>query len=211
MNAENTSRVVQAFSRLAYPEIRKDFRPDCCIAASLIALKVFRHFGIRSQVVVARAIILNEAFVNRWRKEERFPSTEEIEQWHREDGSHSIGVGYGGQEGPKKWAGHLVTVVENKLLVDASIAQAERQRHNIYLPGVLVAPVTQKFLSGRGNFGFLHNRLMIAYEPDWKDRSYKRAPDWLEQKRTDPAVARIIHGIREEISSGDTGKTTEAE
>ena len=177
---------------------------DSCIASTRVTIEVMNHFGIPAKPLPVFTAVYNAAYAlrykamgNRWPKDE-----DELERWHAECGAQSIGIGY--HEGPPeagKWPGHLVAVVNNRFLVDASVDQVEQCQHGIFLPGTLSERVTRPFLAGKE---WIEVAVHPDSDPDYKNSSivryrlchesppYDTSPDWCDPRRAGPIVRAIL-------------------
>lgn len=104
--------------------------------------------------------------------------------------------GYGRERGGI--GGHVIALVDERILVDASIDQANDSAHDIVLPGVLWARVNEAFRVGTpGN----HLTINVAgqhltYIPSDTEIDFHSSPDWGHNQQTDAAVDRIISHLK---------------
>ena len=175
-----SASIVEAFAAVARPIIRGEYDIDSCIASTSIAVGVLRHFGLQVMPMVARMRAFNPA-MGQCLREAGPLDAHAFERWNCDQGARMVSIGYADGRGVSEgyWAGHLVALVERQLLVDASADQASRPNDSIYLPGVLVAPITPMFRAG------LERLLLrtgdkggVVYEPYPADRSFRAAPHW---------------------------------
>jgi hypothetical protein len=164
------------------------YRPDCCILASKLVVDVLSYFGKEARPLMVRVFIANAPLVKRFEAGNPPKDQEELRQAAKEDGSHSIGLGYGYTEG--KWSGHLVIVCEGEML-DLTLTQANRPAQGIHLEPVLV-PVSEDFLAGKTSLVLTINETLVKYHAFPNDHSYQDSPDW---KRFNPLAARIIQQV----------------
>ena len=135
MSDEFTHLVLRGLQRHAYEPIREHFNLDSCIASTRIGLDVLDYFGIVAAPMPLAVLIFNEEAIQLL---EGGMGMDELAQHLRsipksEAGTPwSIGLGYGGDPEPGKWAGHLVAAVPHaRTLVDLSIKQAERTQKGL--------------------------------------------------------------------------------
>jgi hypothetical protein len=144
-----TERIVTALLQTARPEIRKEFREDSCIASTAVGIDAMTHFGVLSEPFPVRTSMFNARFVARIKLGQPWPQGLEVHQWAEEDGSYSVGIGFGtGQQG--KWPGHLVILAEKQFLIDLSVDQASRPLYNMAFE-----PLSVKIEPRPGNNGYL--------------------------------------------------------
>lgn len=176
------------------PEILKEFRADSCIGSTAIGLDVLTYFGILAEPLPVKLSIFNAPYVKRIESGSEWPNRETLVRWGEEDGSYSVGIGFGVNE-PNKWAGHLVLLVENKWLADLSIDQANRPNYNmVFAP--FAAEVDNDFLSGASPRIIKENGCVIRIEAI-KNRGFLASPDWTFSGRRKHLVERIIQKIKE--------------
>ena len=85
----------------------------------------------------------------------------------------------------------VVTLVDDRIIVDASIDQGNAPEHGIELPGVVVREIDAAFLSGRRiTFDIQDQRL--TYIPDAISIDLATLPDFRHNPETDSAVERIV-------------------
>ena len=92
--------------------------------------------------------------------------------------------------GPGKWAGHMLTLVQD-VLVDASLDQFNRPQHNIVLPSFITVPARTAFLEYRSQLAGTSNGCEIVYKRT-RDNAWRSAPDWTNESRARRAVNAII-------------------
>ncbi len=86
--------------------------------------------------------------------------------------------------------------MEDTVLVDLTIAQANRPDRGIVLPEVFITDgIRGDFLAGRVELECLVNGCGVIYQARPEDHSFEQAPDWTERERRDrcigPAVFRF--------------------
>jgi hypothetical protein len=93
---------------------------------------------------------------------EGIPTLEEAERdWFPRD-CYSLAVSIGDPQ-PGKWSGHQVVNLADRVLIDLTLDQADRPRHDIVLPMQIVAPFPPDFLSGDGQMAGLVNGCRVGY------------------------------------------------
>jgi len=193
-------QVVQVIEIAALDELAKDFRPDCCIAATRCVLRVLKHFGYRGDARSVECYVFNPAYVAAVLRGDSPPLTGRRSaafiEWANRTGAHSVGIGCPDEIEHERqvFEGHLVVTVKN-FLIDASIKQGDRPQHAIVLPEVLVVdkfrgfPVDLSCANGAElRYVEKPERIGFHYSPDWKDkrrtfRAAKRIIDYIEGKK----------------------------
>jgi len=187
------NEAISGLIRHARSEILKEFRDDSCIASTAIGLDVLTHFGVLAEPLAVRTLIFNEAFASRIEGGASWPKGDEIKTWLEEDGSYSLGIGMGTPL-PGHWAGHLVLLVEKKILIDLSIDQANRPQYNMKFDPFSVE-VDNQFLRGIPKV-FKHNGCVIRIDVLPNNMGYITSPDWIFVDRRKKTVDNIIRAIK---------------
>lgn len=182
--------ILARFASVARPIILQEFRADSCIASSAITMKVLSHFDLAARPFPCKLMVLNDAFVNRLETEGHWPTPDETIRWCEDGQSWSVGVGFSHSSEPE--VGHLIVIVGEKYLVDASFDQASRPTRNLALPGVLVQPVPSSFRRSLESFPYEGDGYVAIYEPAPKNKVWRSAPDWTEASRHTSCVEKII-------------------
>jgi hypothetical protein len=173
-------------------EILRLFRKDSCIASVKVACEVLAHHHLIAEPLVVRVMVFNPAFVARIESGADFPESGEIvRQWFEEDGSWTLGIGYGERQ-PNSWPGHLVAVLrEQRLMIDLSLDQACRPEKGIDLvPSVF--DVQDTFLSGEETLVQEINGSVVKYNAFPDDRSYRISPNWTNPRPDELELSRTI-------------------
>lgn len=195
MKTELTEHVLQGLLKYARPEILKEFRIDSCIVSAAVAIDVLTHFGILAEPLAVRALVFNEPLANHIQND-GFPTEQQVQQWTKEDGSYSVGIGVGTQL-PNKWAGHLVVLVERQLLLDLSLDQATRPQYNMFL-NPLCVEVDEQFLSG-SPIVFKVEQCVVRFDVLTGNKGYTSSPDWLFAERRKKIVTDTLRLIQGEL------------
>jgi hypothetical protein len=195
MNHRKVQFVIEGLVRHARSEILREFSPDSCIVSTAVAIDVLAMFGFLAQPLPVQIALFNEPYAKRILAGQS-PLEKDLVRWGQEDGSYSVGLGYGhGDPTPGKWAGHLVALVENQYLVDLSIDQASRTRHKMNFQ-----PFAME-IDDKDVFWFwLNNCLARLTRMD--NRGYVTAPDWQDGIRRQRIIKCVYAKILEEVENG---------
>jgi hypothetical protein len=169
-------------------------RKDLCILAARVAMETAKYFGIEAQAVPVKVIAYNAAFAKRI---EEGKAHEPYATW--EDGSWSVGIGWGKGPEPKRWDGHLIVVAaegDGEIFGDYSIQQAERPEHKILTGPGIVGP----FEGGIWKVGDDESETVVEY-CRIQDDCWKHAPDWKNEGRRRPLVGKLIRILREQLTT----------
>lgn len=198
---DHAGRVMEALLAVAREEILKDFRRDSCIASTRVAVEVLRHFGVRAYPLAVTAMVFNASFAAHLGSDLIPREAAETRRWTEEDGSWSVGIGFG-RGGPGSWTRHLVAIAEGRWLVDLSLDHADRPEHGIML-WPLAHPVTEDFLRGLAPLTLEVGSVLVQYDADPCERSFERARDWRLVRRWGPAVRRTVARMEPALHAGD--------
>lgn len=203
---------LQEIAEATRETVLKRWNPDSCIASTRVAMEVCRDFGLRSyplEVVAAFATrkayglmaqnLPHKGVEGAWSVALGFPRTEK-ERLARE--KPIVG---------NTWYGHLVLMVENEWLLDASADQASRPQH-----GMIVKPfarhVGPRFATeGSEDSWFAHDTYHEYVSSPSVDKRWKESPDWYDKERwgriggvvdqvTTKAAARLLKGAKQQCS-----------
>lgn len=197
--------VLEAMVQESPALLYEKYRPDCCIAATSIALDVLKYFHVDAQPLPVRATAMNRAMRER-HEQGNPPTAEEIAAWQAKPGpidpTEPWGVGLGFENGGPGWAGHLIAVIEERWLLDLALRQASRPERGLVVPdagwGTITRPLPRRVdqagrllaLADLADGGTL-TYWTAPDAPDWRD-----APDWGHTRPTKGAVTLgLIHAV----------------
>jgi len=167
--------------------LEQGWRADSCIGATRMGMDILKSIGVTDMYALSvRCYIFNQPFAEHAERVGRIAeSPEETVAWEAEDGSWAIGLGFEPTVLlPNRWPGHLVLIVERRLLWDLSIDQANRPQHGIVFDRPVVLPVTEPFLRDRERLTTAWRTpiatLQLAYEARPGDKSFRKSPNWTE-------------------------------
>ena len=191
-------QTLKEFSLVARQACLDAFGKDACMAATRVGIDTLRHFGIPAYPLTVQVVIFNEVYGRLLREGGGLTrNIEEVEEW-KQKGAWSHGVGVPGLgEGPGKWPGHLVAIVQNQWLIDLSIGQANKPEKGIILGDPIICSVTEEFLGGNDRHTITNGALMLTYLARPKDFSYRQRADWSERWRARSAIRQTIQKVIE--------------
>jgi len=174
--------LVAAYAAIARPEIRKDHLVGSCVAATWITIQVMRLFRVRARAITVRVEICNSAFVNFEREFGRRPLLgESADTW-------IVGVGF--EKGQGLVGTHVIALIDEQIIVDASIDQGNAPEHGITLPGVVYTVVEKEFHSGTRMIVDVSGQRLV-YIPHNVKIELRSLYDFNHNAETDGAVQRI--------------------
>lgn len=176
-------------------QMLKEWELDSCIAATAIAIDVVKHYGMKAEPFPVTLQVWNPASRKKINELGRLPTPDE-KSW-QDEGGWSVGVGFGiHRESPQKWPGHLVALVDDEILLDLSVDQANRPQHNIQLgAGGGFVPNFEKFYSGEECHVTESCDCLLIYEAKLGESRYEQSPDWTLRQRRQRVILATIQEI----------------
>ena len=180
----------ELFERLAdagLPALLRDRfeNPNVCIVTTRIVLDVAEYFGVAVEPITVRAVAYNAAFAKH--VDEGFTEGRDPKAWN--DGSWSVGVGYGYAEGQSRangWDGHLIAYADGHV-ADFSVGQLERPAHDLIIGSHMIAEVSNLTEAWAVH---LSSGSVVEYERI-DSREYIYAKDWRDNRRRRLSAALI--------------------
>lgn len=168
---------VRHFAHAVHSVCKKHYAPSCCIAAVRLLCNGLTDLRFRVTPLKVVARINNEVLLRLREERGHFPQSEaESDEWAAL-GAKQVVLGEGDPQ-PGKWPGHLVALVENRLLLDVTLHQANRPAHGIVLDRPYMGIVLEGFADGLAKHADHTKGCVIVWEPDPDDTSFVIAPDW---------------------------------
>lgn len=203
--------VIDLILRYGRQEILKDFRPDSCIASTGLVIDVLKFFGFSAAALPVQVTIFNPPMAERWLREGIPESPDVTLAWEKEDGSWALGLGFGPKENGNAsgYIGHLVALVEERIVIDLSLDQANRPARSIAL-SPMAFEVPEEFLSGEGQMEFTAGGCALFYRLRKFDRSYLRSKDFTDNRCRHRAAVSVRRQIQEALRSQFLEKASQA-
>ena len=157
------------------PAIEREFPGygfNGCILATRVCIEVGRYFGVPVEPLACQVVLYNAAYA----KHLEAGDEPDIARWHEEDGSHSVGIGFGPVR-DDRWNGHLIAVAGG-VFADYAIRQAERLSQGIVTGPALIGPYR-----GAGFWQAVNEQGTTIEYRVTGDTSYRAAPDWKDPGR----------------------------
>jgi len=175
------------------------YRPDGCIAAGRVLLRVLERLHVRARALPVVVEVANPVLVELIERHGRcYETAEEAQRW-ADAGAWQVSLGLPDTEPqPGRWPGHLVVVAWEGVVLDLTLPQCNRPAKGIRLAPVAVR-VPPEWLTGEGEQCFEMNGSQIAYVARPGDRSYLTTPDWRRPDRHAAAVEAIVRRVRDEL------------
>lgn len=203
---ERAVYILATLLHVARAEVLRDFRADSCIASTRVAVDALAYFGIPARPLSVKAAYYNrQAAEHAARIGRLLESPEETIAWSKEDGSWGIGIGYAPDESAQtdaeKWAGHLVAIAGDRLLIDLSLDQADRPQYDIKFAPVSFRLSTEEqamFLQPEGRIERFYRGGILFYTAFPHDQSFQNSQNW-PSGQADGATARTIERIAQAL------------
>lgn len=178
--------LVQLYADQAAPVLSANYGPARCLNGTRVCLDVLRAFGIRTRPVSVDALVMNATFRARLEALGRWPTEAELDEWVAAGGwAVGFDVDPHATDATKNvWAGHLIAVAQQQLLVDSAALSMHRPERGIEVPDIFVGAVRKPFLVGArhavyesGAGGLLSYRARLT-DVSWRDQSgFQPHPD----------------------------------
>jgi hypothetical protein len=185
------------FARVARPIMLEYMLRDGCIGATFVTVTVLRTLRIQADAVPVKVRLINGILAAAMARH----ADGEQQDWKAvaEAGGKELAIGYSEPEDVRadRWNGHLIAYVPSRsVIVDASLDQARREKHGIFIPDVVLfkavggVPVGQPRMFINDTTGTL-----LIYEAI-KDDSWRTAGDWQHGlKRYGHCARRIVNEL----------------
>jgi hypothetical protein len=180
---------------IAYPALREEYTPDCCIAAAAILTRVFAEYGYKAEVLTVAVAVYNQAMVKVLNQGIAIPNEPNArEMFFSITGAWGVGITPGSaavsaKKGIDGFGGHLILRV-NDYLIDATIQQVSRPEKKIVLPPMLVIDKADELVKG-GKRAVQVGSCVVVYVPIVNE-TYRTAPDWVRRSTPFPETVRKI-------------------
>ncbi len=146
----NVPRIIARFVEVAPAILRAHFRKDSCLNASRVTIEALAAFGIRATAMSVDILCFNKAFDAQTKRLGRIPH---VGKDTLDEGAWAMGIDRNDAStdaANNAWCGHLVVIAQD-FLIDASARQFDRPEKNIRIPDIIIAPVSRRFMKGKGN------------------------------------------------------------
>ena len=168
--AKQIERVLRALLE-AKPAMQAAYGPRRCIICTRVAVEASRAAGLKASPLAVEVDIV-------------MPSGFEAH----------MGFEPSGAVNPGDWNGHLVAIIENRVLLDLTLDSMTVPGADLY-PAPLVAPVDAGFAGGQKETIEVDGGIQITYTPHPENREFLSREDWgdrPERERVLPAVIAAV-------------------
>jgi hypothetical protein len=163
---------------------------DSCIACTRIAVDTLREFGVRAQPLAVEVTVHNAAaaaHIERGEPEGTFDDRE----------ARSFGLGFAPHDlGDDIYNGHVVCIVERRVMLDLTLPQASHPEHGVQLPPATFEPLPADFVKGGGAVFSAPGGCVVVYRAHPEERGFLALPHWTDRSFTRPFVRRVIARLR---------------
>lgn len=195
--------IVQLFADVA-PEIYEHHFPlikNRCCNATRVLVDVMQAFKVEVKPLSVDTIYSNKAYLDQIKMLGRVPIMGQDELMH---GAWAVGIdtrASATDSSRNAWAGHLVGIVENRLLVDPNAGQFSRPQKNLLVPEIVVLPCERKFYSkGKGRVVFTApDETTAMYMPRKDDTSYRDVSGWQRSPWNAECARDIINTMKKRL------------
>jgi hypothetical protein len=175
---------------VAYPTLREEYAPQCCIAAAAILTRIFDIYGYRATVIPVSVMIVNAQMAKILKQGIEIPDDpEKRAMFFDVTKAWGVGICPASAINEATYGGHLLLRVK-EFLVDTTIKQAERPLKFIHLPEMIVCDMAHN-LCTRGYLSLAIGSCVVTYTRI-QDESYRTAPDWRRRATPFPETVRKI-------------------
>jgi len=165
----DTRTLLRLYAGCAREEISRLFLPNSCIASTAISLDVLTRYGTLARPWEVCLQV--------------------------DDHAHHIDLGCSPPSSSSEVGGHLVAIVEEAFLLDASLGQLSDRYPSLDLPAVFVGELLPRGAPVRSYYEFPVRRAMLRYRVRSIDGNYRGSPDWGESPERKETVERIVRRI----------------
>lgn len=190
-------RALSAFMDAASVIVPRCYVPQCCLAATRIAVEALGRCHIPVRPLVVRVTVHNPPLVAKGRPP---ASAQEAQQWRQRDNAAAVTCGARSGGRPGRWPGHLVAIALERCLIDLSLPQVNRPDKAIELTPLLCS-VSDSFLSAQEALSCLLNGCRIFYEALPDDLSYVGVGDWHDATAHRHAIDAICKSLDRALSA----------
>lgn len=170
--------------------IDEGYRENSCILATRLAVDALQQQGAKAQALVTQMVAFSPELVAHLDAGGQFD--ESAPGW-------SVGIGVGEDDTPG-YFGHLLTVVNNELALDLTLAQAARPKHDLRL-AACAFEVDKNFLSGAESAYIEIDGSVVTYSAQPQRKDYATSPDWSETLKRAPQLVRDVREIAARASA----------
>lgn len=186
-----TLETIRRFAEIARPEIRRDHAAASCVASAWVTIEVMVRLGYKAEAVDVVASVGNAAYAALWSLN-KGPARDssQFDDWCNNHGAWVVGVGHDQTVGGI--GGHVICVVEDRFVVDASLDQVMDSCDTLIVPPVLFFEIDPDGLP----FGIMRevrpNIIFVEYVRRPSKVAYRQLPDWGNTPEVVGAAARIL-------------------
>jgi hypothetical protein len=199
--SNSVRHVVSVFAGCARAEILRLFLPNSCVASTRITIDVMTAFGLTARPLEVAATVHNSAYLLA-EAAKGGPLTDDEERAAFQI-SQALTLELGHEKSPDGIGGHVVTIVDNAFLVDASLDQANRPEYRISLPSVFVGDMDNPLPGPAVAFRYLVRDCGLEYRARKVERDFRSSADWKESPESREVVARIVARMTRYLKSAE--------
>jgi hypothetical protein len=171
----------------AQPKMRARYGPNGCVVCTRIAVETLRRNGIRAQPLPVSVTVYNPVMTG-------YLEANDPVGAERDPQACQAMFGFTGNAPPGMWDGHLVCIVQGRILVDLTLDQVN-QWGNGFAATPARLPVPPDFVRG-GTVSFTNQGCFVQYDARPDDKSYLTLSDWNDRSEREPLIRHIEQLLR---------------
>lgn len=188
--AISTSSLTQ-ICQLVRAEVLRSYAIESCIATTKCLLQTLNQLDIIAYPIATRLLVMNQPYALNTSRLGRFPKGSELKDWSKRDNSCSVGLGFGFEQDPDRWAGHLCILVrlgQSLLLVDPSIDQVNVADRLIQIEAPVISLVPENFAIAEESVLVEQNRCLLLYSSQPENYDFQNTPAWNKAFNVEPIL-----------------------
>lgn len=160
------------------------YQTNSCILATRLAVDALQQQKIKARALATQMVAFSPKLVAHLDAGGQFDQA--APGW-------SVGIGVGTDDTPG-YFGHLITIVNDQLALDLTLAQAARPQHDLNL-SACAFDVDKAFLSGVEPAYIEVNGSVVTYAAQPHRKDYATATDWTETLKRAPQLVRVVRDL----------------
>lgn len=191
-----TDALVARYVDVATPILEANYRPDRCLNASWICVEVMRRLHVEARALSVNTMLMNRAWGKMMERTRWRPTQAQQDECARR-GGHSLGIDFNETPGGNRFAGHVVAIVAESVLIDGAAGQFSRPAKDLYVPPVMWVPAPAGFLMGDTNVLQMNDQgSVLIYHARPDDDRHERTDGFDRSPHNLDAVRAIVEDMK---------------
>lgn len=169
--------VFYALARAARAAVLERYEASSCVLTTAVLIDLAADFKLPLVPLVVRAILGNPAFFDLVAAQ-GMPNKPTMDAWVRDHGAWCVGLGYSEKTGQGRLNGHLVAMLNRRVLIDASLDQADRPQRDLRVGGPIVATMSRAMVLRSEPLVVPLARGMVSYTLHERQDGYQHGEGW---------------------------------